>query len=38
MGKQIMTKLPNGEKAFIPLEKLVDYCLNPHHARGAGKG
>ena len=32
-----MAKLPNGEKAVIPLEKLVDYCLNPHHARGKDK-
>ncbi len=32
-----MAKLPNGEKAIIPVEKLVDYCLNPQHARGKDK-
>jgi hypothetical protein len=24
-------KLPNGERAVVPLEKLRDYCLNPTH-------
>lgn len=32
-----MAKLPNGERALIPLEKLTDYCLNPDHARGKDK-
>ena len=32
-----MAKLPNGERALIPMEKLVDYCLNPEHPRGKDK-
>ncbi len=28
-----MPKLPKGEQALIPMEKLVDYCLNPTHTR-----
>jgi hypothetical protein len=32
-----MPKLPNGERAIIPMEKLVDYCLNPDHPRGKDK-
>lgn len=32
-----MAKLPNGENAFIPIEKLTDYCLNPDHPRGKDK-
>ena len=32
-----MAKLPNGERALIPMEKLTDYCLNPDHARGKDK-
>jgi hypothetical protein len=30
-------KLPNGERAVVELEKLVDYCLNPDHPRGKHK-
>jgi hypothetical protein len=30
-------KLPNGEFAEIPLEKLTDYCLNPNHSSGKHK-
>lgn len=29
-----MQKLPNAENAVVPIEKLRDYCLNPHHAEG----
>jgi hypothetical protein len=32
-----MAKLPNGEGALIPMEKLTDYCLNPDHAPGKDK-
>jgi hypothetical protein len=30
-------KLPNGEHAIVPLEKLHDYCLNPTHRVGGHK-
>jgi hypothetical protein len=30
-------KLPNGERAIVPLEKLRDYCLNPGHRVGSHK-
>lgn len=30
-------KLPNGEFAIIPMEKLIDYCLNPNHSSGKHK-
>ena len=30
-------KLPNGEQAIVPLEKLHDYCLNPRHRVGGYK-
>jgi hypothetical protein len=30
-------KLPNGEHAVVPLEKLRDYCLNPTHRVGGHK-
>jgi hypothetical protein len=32
-----MAKLPKGEHAVIPMEKLVAYCLNPTHSRGKEK-
>jgi hypothetical protein len=32
-----MTLLPNYEKAFIGIEKLADYCLNPFHPTGKDK-
>jgi len=32
-----MPKLPNGERAFIPIEKLTNYCLNLNHPRGKDK-
>jgi hypothetical protein len=32
-----MAKLPNGERALIPMEKLTKYRLNPDHARGKDK-
>ena len=30
-------KLPSGESAIVEAEKLIDYCLNPHHLRGKHK-
>ena len=30
-------KLPNGERAFVDMRKLVDYCLDPVHPRGRHK-
>jgi hypothetical protein len=30
-------KLPNGDRAIIPLEKLIGYCLNPDHPKGKHK-
>ena len=30
-------KLPNGEFAIIPMEKLTGYCLNPNHSSGQHK-
>jgi hypothetical protein len=30
-------KLPNAEHAYVPLEKLLDYCLNTEHGRGKHK-
>jgi hypothetical protein len=29
--------LPNYERAYVELEKLRDYCLNPEHPRGRHK-
>ena len=30
-------RLPGGEHALIPIEKLRDYCLNPEHPLGKHK-
>jgi hypothetical protein len=30
-------KLPNGERAIVPIEKLRDHCLNPTHRVGSHK-
>ncbi len=30
-------KLPNGDRAIIPIEKLLGYCLNPNHQKGKHK-
>ena len=30
-------KLPNGNQAEIPMEKLIGYCLNPEHSSGKHK-
>ena len=30
-------KLPNAEKAFVDIEKLRGYCLNPVHVKGKHK-
>jgi len=30
-------KLPNGDRAFVEIRKLTDYCLNPGHLRGRHK-
>lgn len=32
-----MAKLPNGDQAIVPLEKLTDYSLNPEHTTGKHK-
>ena len=32
-----MEKLPNGERAEIPMQKLIGYCLNPEHSTGKHK-
>ena len=32
-----MSLLPNYKQAFIAIEKLKDYCLNPFHPVGKGK-
>jgi hypothetical protein len=30
-------RIPNGDRAVVELEKLVDYCLDPLHPRGKHK-
>jgi hypothetical protein len=30
-------KLPNGDRAIIPIAKLLGYCLNPNHMKGKHK-
>lgn len=30
-------KLPNGDSAEIPMQKLMGYCLNPNHSKGKHK-
>ena len=30
-------RLPNGERAVVPIEKLRDYALNPAHSEGRHK-
>jgi hypothetical protein len=30
-------KLPTGDRAVIPIEKLLGYCLNPNHSKGKHK-
>jgi hypothetical protein len=30
-------RLPNGDRAFIPMEKITGYCLNPNHSKGKHK-
>lgn len=30
-------KLPNGDRADIPIRKLIDYCLNVNHPKGKDK-
>lgn len=32
-----MAKLPNASRAIVPLEKLMDYSLNPEHTTGKHK-
>src|SRR5437016_1206856 len=32
-----MMRLPNGERAFVDLRKIEDYCLSPTHPRGRHK-
>lgn len=30
-------RLPNGDRAIVPIEKIRDYCLDPSHATGRDK-
>jgi len=30
-------KLPNGDRAFVDIRKLRDYCLDPNSPKGRGK-
>jgi hypothetical protein len=30
-------KLPGGDRAIVPWEKLIDYSLNPNHGEGGNK-
>lgn len=30
-------KLPNGDRAVVPIEKITDYCLNFNHPDGKNK-
>jgi hypothetical protein len=30
-------ELPNGDRAVIPIEKIIGYCLNPNHPKGKHK-
>jgi hypothetical protein len=30
-------KMPNGDRAMVPIEKLTGYCLDPYHPRGRHK-
>lgn len=32
-----MPKLPHPERVVVPIEKLLDYCLNPEHPHGKHK-
>jgi hypothetical protein len=32
-----MSKLPNGDRAVVPLEKFTEYALNPTHPTGRHK-
>lgn len=32
-----MSKLPNGDRAIVPLEKFTEYALNPAHPTGRHK-
>lgn len=32
-----MAKLPNGDRAVVPLEKFTEYALNPEHPSGQHK-
>lgn len=32
-----MPKLPNGDKAIVPIEKFSEYALNPEHRTGRHK-
>ncbi len=35
--REVEVKLPNGDRAEIPDEKLIGYCLNPDHPSGKHK-
>ena len=30
-------RLPNGDRAYVDMDKLTEYCLNPAHPRGRHK-
>ena len=32
-----MSKLPNADKAIVPIQKIRDYSLNPNHDKGKHK-
>ena len=32
-----MPKLPHPERVIVPIDKLLDYCLNPEHPDGKHK-
>ncbi len=32
-----MQKMPHPERAIVPLDKILDYCLNPEHPDGKHK-
>lgn len=32
-----MQKLPHPERAIVPIDKILDYCLNPEHPDGKHK-
>lgn len=35
--KEARVRLPNGDRAVVAEDKLIEYCLNPAHPRGRNK-